>query len=225
MAKRVALAWSSGKDSAWSLLRLQRDPTVEPAALLSTVRAEDGAVTMHGVPRSLLRAQAAAAGLPLIEVEIPWPCPNADYEARMGAAVKRLILQGIGAIAFGDLFLEDIRRYRETQLAGSGLEPLFPLWGEETRRLAEEMIDGGLEAVLTCVDGRQAPAALAGRRFDRALLADLPAGADPCGENGEFHTFVTAGPMLRGRIAVEAGPAAEDGQGFGRVALAMRGAT
>ncbi len=223
MAKRVALAWSSGKDSAWSLHRLRQDPAFAPAALLTTLRADDGAVTMHGVPRALLRAQAAAAGLPLIEVEIPWPCPNEAYEARMGAAVAQLRDQGIAAVAFGDLFLEEIRAYREQQMAGSGLELVFPLWRQDTTALAEEMIAGGLQALLTCVDTRQIAGRFAGRAFDRGLLAELPATADPCGENGEFHSFVTAGPMLAGRIAVTAGPAADDGQGFARVALTAAG--
>lgn len=219
MAKRVALAWSSGKDSAWSLHRLRQDPAVEPAALLTTVGAEDGAVTMHGVPRDLLRAQIEATGLPSIEVEIPWPCPNGEYESRMGRAVERLRADGIEAVAFGDLFLEDIRRYREAQMAASGVALLFPLWREDTRALAEEMIAGGLEAIVTCVDTRQLDGRFAGRPFDRAFLADLPAGVDPCGENGEFHSFVVAGPMLSGRIDAVPGPACEDGEGFARATL------
>lgn len=217
---KVVVAWSSGKDSAWTLHRLRQDPALEVVALLTTFSERDDAVTMHGVPRALVRRQAAATGLPVVECFVPWPCPNEIYEQRMGAAVQRIKALGATEVAFGDLFLADIRAYRERQLAGSGLSPRFPLWSEPTGALAEAMIDGGLQAVLTCVDTRQVPAALAGRRFDRALLAALPPGADPCGENGEFHSFVTAGPMLAGEIPVAQGAPLTDGQGFARVTLA-----
>ena len=216
---RVVVAWSSGKDSAWTLHRLRATPDTEVMGLLTTFGEVDGLVTLHGVPRALVRRQAAASGLPVIEVFLPWPCPNSVYEQRMGAAVARIKALGATHVAFGDLFLADLRRWREERLAGSGLQPLFPLWGQPTGVLAADMLDGGLEALLTCVDTSCAPASLAGSRFDRALLARLPPGVDPCGENGEFHSFVTAGPMLRGRIAVTAGPPRVDEQGFARVAL------
>jgi len=217
---RVVVAWSSGKDSAWALHRLRAQPGAEVIGLLTTFSEVDDAVTMHGVPRSLARRQAEAAGLPVVEVFVPWPCPNPIYEARMAVAVAEMKALGATHIAFGDLFLEDVRRWREERLAGSGLAPLFPLWGQATDSLAAEMIAGGLEAVLTCVDTQRLPPALAGRHFDRGLLGDLPAGVDPCGENGEFHSFVTAGPMLAGAIAVVAGTPTVDAQGFARVLLA-----
>ena len=173
--------------------------------LVTTVNAAFDRVAMHGVRRALLEAQAEAAGLPLHVLEIPYPCPNADYERIMGAFVAEQAAAGVEAMAFGDLFLEDIRRYRETKLAGSGIAPLFPLWGIDTGALAREMIAGGLEAYVTCVDPKKLPESFAGRRFDLDLLADLPAGVDPCAENGEFHTFACAGPMFTRPIAVKTG--------------------
>jgi uncharacterized protein (TIGR00290 family) len=217
---KVVVAWSSGKDSAWTLHRLRSVPDTDVIGLLTTFSEADDAVTMHGVPRRLARRQAKAADLPLVEVFVPWPCPNPIYEARMGAAVTRMKAMGATQVAFGDLFLEDVRRWREERLAGSGLAPLFPLWGQATAGLAAEMIAGGLQAVLTCVDTRRLPAGLAGRRFDRDLLEALPAGVDPCGENGEFHSFVTAGPMLAAAIPVTTGSPMVDAQGFARVRLA-----
>lgn len=202
---RVALSWSSGKDSAWALHTLRRNPDVEVVALVTTVNAVHDRVAMHAVRRELLQAQAEAAGLPLIEVPIPAPCSNAEYEQRMRALVERLRAERIEQMAFGDLFLTDIRAYRERQLQGTGITPLFPLWNEPTGALAQRMIDGGLRAVLTCVDPKQLAPAFAGRMFDAALLAELPATADPCGENGEFHSFVFAGPMLRQPVAIEVG--------------------
>jgi len=213
-APRALLAWSSGKDSAWSLhvlreaaARDSRAPRV--VGLLTTVNETHGRVAMHAVRRELLAAQAAAAGLPLLEVPIPSPCSNAEYERAMATAMARARGDGIAHVAFGDLFLQDIRRYREEKLAGTGITPLFPLWGRPTRALAEEMLAGGLVAHLTAVDPRQVDARFAGRRFDRALLAELPAAADPCGENGEFHTFVSAGPMLARPIPVLPGEVVE----------------
>jgi diphthamide synthase (EF-2-diphthine--ammonia ligase) len=213
-APRTLLAWSSGKDSAWALHVLRQAAAADPSAprvagLLTTVNVTHGRVAMHAVRRELLAAQAAAAGLPLVEVEIPWPCSNADYERAMGAAMAGARQDGIAHVAFGDLFLADIRRYREEKLAGTGITPLFPLWGRPTAQLARDMLAGGLVAHLTAVDPRQVPGALAGRRFDAALLADLPATADPCGENGEFHTFVSAGPMFAAPIAVHVGEVVE----------------
>jgi diphthamide synthase (EF-2-diphthine--ammonia ligase) len=166
-------------------------------------------VAMHAVRRELLEAQAAAAGLPLVVVPIPHPCSNEIYEARMRTAVEAAVRDGFTHAAFGDLFLEDVRRYREDKLAGSGLEPLFPIWGIPTDQLAEQMIDGGLRARLACVDTRVLDASLAGREWDRALLRELPPGTDPCGEKGEFHTCVYAGPMFRDRIDIEGGKVVE----------------
>ena len=206
---RVALAWSSGKDSAWTLHALRRDPRLAVVALLTTVNAAHDRVAMHAVRRLLLEAQAAATGVPLRVAEIPYPCPNETYEAVMADAVAALKADGVEAIAFGDLFLEDVRRYRERQMAGTGLELLFPLWGRATHELALEMIEGGLRAHLTCVDPRALPASFAGRAFDASLLGDLPAAVDPCGENGEFHTFAWDGPMFGHPVRVEPGEVVE----------------
>lgn len=206
---RVALAWSSGKDSAWALHTLRADPRFTVVALLTTVNAAFDRVAMHAVRRQLLERQAEAAGLPLHVAEIPSPCPNETYEAAMAAAVARLKAEDVEAIAFGDLFLPDVRAYRERQMAGTGLQLVFPLWGRPTGELARSMIDGGLRARLTCVDPRVLPGSFAGRPFDRALLADLPAGVDPCGENGEFHTFTWDGPMFRHPVPVEPGEVVE----------------
>lgn len=202
---RVALSWSSGKDSAWTLHRLRQDPGIEVAALVTTVNAEFNRVAMHAVRQELLHAQADAAGLPLIEVPIPYPCSNVEYESRMRALIERLHGEHIERMAFGDLYLADIRAYREKQLQGTGIAPLFPLWNEPTAALARAMIAGGLRAVLTCVDPKQLAAEFCGRRFDAALIDALPAGVDPCGENGEFHSFACAGPMFRAPIAVQIG--------------------
>jgi uncharacterized protein (TIGR00290 family) len=206
---RVALAWSSGKDSAWTLHVLRGDPRFTVVGLLTTVNAAHDRVAMHAVRRRLLEAQADAVGLPLTVAEIPYPCPNETYEAVMAEAVAALKADGVEAIAFGDLFLEDVRRYRERQMAGTGIEPVFPLWGRPTNELALSMIEGGLRASLTCVDPRVLPASFAGRAFDRALLRDLPSGVDPCGENGEFHTFASDGPMFARPVPVEPGEIVE----------------
>lgn len=206
---KTLLSWSTGKDSAWSLHVLRQTPEIEVVGLFSTVNAAFDRVAMHAVRRQILEAQAAAAGLPLSVIEIPWPCPNEIYEAQLGAFVAEQREAGVAAMAFGDLFLEDIRAYREAKLAGSGIAPLFPLWGRDTGALAREMIAGGLEAHLTCVDPRKLPASFAGRAFDAQLLADLPEGVDPCGENGEFHTCVVAGPMFSAPLAVATGEVME----------------
>jgi uncharacterized protein (TIGR00290 family) len=198
------LWWSSGKDSAWALHEL-RAAGVPVAALAVTVNRVFERVAMHAVRIELVRRQAEAAGLPLRVVEIPHPCSNDDYEAAFRAAMADARREGVGSMAFGDLFLEDVRAYRERLLAGSGIAPLFPLWGRDTGPLAREMLRGGLRAVVTCVDPKQVPAELAGRAFDEALLAALPAGADPCGERGEFHTFAWDGPMFARPIRVRAG--------------------
>lgn len=202
---RALVSWSSGKDSAWTLHVLRQRAEVEVVGLLSTISTTHDRVSIHGVRRRLLAAQAAAAGLPFVEVPLPTPCPNDVYEAAMMRALAAARAAGVEVIAFGDLFLADIRRYRERMLVGTGLHPVFPLWGRDTRALADEMLAAGVEAWVTCVDTRQLPPALAGARWDAAFLAALPAEADPCGERGEFHTFVAAGPMLARPIAVRPG--------------------
>lgn len=206
---RTLLSWSSGKDSAWSLHVLRQRQDVEVVALLTTVNEAYDRVAMHAVRCELLQAQADATGLPLWPLPIPNPCTNEEYEARMREMVRRAVAEGMQAIAFGDLFLEDIRAYREAHLVGTGLQPLFPLWQEPTDRLARTMLASGVRAHLTCVDPRQIPGVLAGRTWDEQLLAELPASADPCGERGEFHTFVSAGPMFRAPIPVTAGDVVE----------------
>jgi len=202
---KVLLSWSSGKDSAWALHLLRQDPSMNVAALLTTFNDAVGRVAMHAVRRTLVEAQAAAAGLPLWQVPIPSPCPNEIYEERMRTAVARARAEGFTHVAFGDLFLEDVRRYSEERLAGSGLTPLFPVWGIPTADLARTMIADGVEAVLTCVDPRHLDATMAGRRYDLSLLNDLPPAVDPCGERGEFHTFCCAGPMFTRPIGVKTG--------------------
>jgi uncharacterized protein (TIGR00290 family) len=201
---KTLLAWSSGKDSAWSL-HILREQGIRVDALLTTLNQAADRVAMHAVRRLLLEAQAEATGIPLWQVPLPWPCSNDDYESRMADACRRAVAEGFDTIAFGDLFLRDIREYRERQLAGSGLSPIFPLWERPTPGLARQMIAGGLRARITCVDSRVLDPAFSGREFDGALLADLPERTDPCGENGEFHTFAYAGPMFRGPIAVQPG--------------------
>lgn len=209
MTKRVMLSWSSGKDSAWALKLLHGDPAVELAGLFTTLNRQFDRVAMHGVRRSLVDAQAASAGLPLFTVPIPYPCPNEVYEAAMAAFVEEARRRGVTHFAFGDLFLEDIRRYREEKLAGTGIEPLFPLWGLPTRALAQEMVAQGLRAYVTCVDLRQAPREWAGRLYDDAFVDAVPEGIDPCGERGEFHTFACDGPMFRRPIGVVVGEIVE----------------
>ncbi|HEY1595665.1 MAG TPA: hypothetical protein VGF74_09740, partial [Thermoleophilaceae bacterium] len=192
----LALSWSGGKDSALALRALRSEVGQEPVALLTTVTEDYGRVSMHGVRRELVAAQAAAAGVPLVEVGIPASCSNAVYEERMAAALGAPSLVGVGTMAFADLFLADIRAYREEKLGAAGWNVSFPLWGRDTRALAREFIGAGFEAVLVCVDPAQLDPSFVGRAFDSSLLADLPAGVDPCGENGEFHTFVHAGPIF-----------------------------
>ena len=205
MVRKILLSWSGGKDSAWALEVLSRSREVAVAGLLTTFNREFDRVAMHAVRRSLIEVQAALIGVPLWNIPLPWPCSNQEYEEILRGVCARAIAEGIEAVAFGDLFLTDIRAYREKQLQGTGLEPLFPIWGLPTRELAEEMIRSGLRAKLTCIDPKVLSRSFAGRDFDANLLADLPAGADPCGENGEFHSFVYAGPMLREAIPVEVG--------------------
>ncbi len=207
--KRVLLSWSSGKDSAWALHLLRRDPAIEVCAHVTTLNAEFDRVAMHGTRHSVLEAQAHAAGLPLWIVPLPWPCSNEIYEQRMAEVCTRAVAENIDAVAFGDLFLADVRSYRVNQLKDTGLEPLFPLWQIPTDQLAREMIAGGLRARLSCVDSKQLPAEFAGREFDASLLTDLPSEADPCGERGEFHTCVYAGPMFTNSLALENGEVVE----------------
>jgi uncharacterized protein (TIGR00290 family) len=202
---KILLSWSSGKDSAWALHMLQQQYPGAVASLLTTLNEAVDRVAMHAVRREVLEAQAGAAGLPLIVVPIPHPCSNEEYEARMRTAVAAAVASGFTHVAFGDLFLEDVRKYREDRLAGSGLEPLFPVWGIPKAELAEQMMAAGLRARLACVDTRVLDASFIGREFDRMLLTDLPAGIDPCGENGEFHSCVYAGPMFRHPLTLEAG--------------------
>src|SRR6202142_3920888 len=191
---QALIAWSSGKDSAWALHEARRAGEFDIVGALTTVTDSFGRVSMHGVREELLRAQLDAAGLPAVVVRIPYPCPNEIYECAMAAAMQDAKERGVTHIIFGDLYLEDVRAYREKNLAGTGIAPVFPLWGLPTGRLARDMIEAGVEAHLAVVDLKKLPAAFAGRRFDVALIGALPAGSDPCGENGEFHTFVSAGP-------------------------------
>lgn len=203
---KILLAWSSGKDSAWALHLLRRQGfSVE--ALLTTLNEAADRVAMHGVRRELLELQAEAAGLPLWQIPLPWPCSNDEYETRMAGACTRAVAEGFTHIAFGDLFLRDVRAYRERQLAATGLTPLFPLWEIPTAQLARDMIGEGLRARIACIDTRVLDESFAGRDFEEALLHDLPAAVDPCGENGEFHTLVYAGPMFRHAIPVVTGEA------------------
>jgi uncharacterized protein (TIGR00290 family) len=223
--ERALLAWSSGKDSAFTL-NVLREQGVEVTGLLTTINDAFDRVAMHAVRLELLRAQADAVGLPLVEVRIPWPCPNEAYEAAMAEALAAARERGTTAVAFGDLFLEDVRRYREERMSGTGLVPLFPLWGRPTRALAEEMIALGQRAVLTCVDPRALPRAFAGRAFDAALLRELPADVDPCGERGEFHSFAWDGPAFRRPVPVRVGEVVDrDGFVFADLLPAPEGAT
>jgi uncharacterized protein (TIGR00290 family) len=203
------LAWSSGKDSAWTLHVVRERGELNVVALLTTVNRRHDRVAMHGVRRSLLEKQAAAAGLPLRLVAIPSPCSNQQYERAMARAMARAQSEGVTHMIFGDLFLEDVRRYREERLAKCRITPEFPLWGIPTRHLADEMMAAGLRSYITCVDLRKLNRSFAGREWDATLLRDLPSGIDPCGENGEFHTFASAGPMFRSPIVVRRGAVVE----------------
>ena len=203
--EKVLLSWSSGKDSAWTLHVLRQQPEIEVCGLLTTINTHFQRVAMHGTRYELLKLQAAAVGLPLWEIPLPWPCSNEAYEQAMAGACAKAVDAGVSAIAFGDLFLEDVRKYREDRLRGTGLDPLFPLWGRNTRELVCEMIDGGVRARIVCVDPSKMPSDLAGRDLDHELLRQLPQAVDPCGENGEFHTFTYAGPMFREPIPIKSG--------------------
>jgi len=209
MSRRVLLSWSSGKDSAWTLQVLRGKTGVDVVGLLTTVNTTQGRVAMHSTRLAILEAQARAVGLPLRVIPLPWPCSNEVYERAMRAEFESAVKEGVTHIAFGDLFLEDVRAYRCKQLEGSGLEPLFPIWHEPTEPLARRMIDAGLQAFLTCIDPKRLPRTFAGRQFDYAFLNDLPQDVDPCGENGEFHTCVIAGPMFRHPVPVVPGEIVE----------------
>jgi len=205
---RTALSWSGGKDSALTLWTL-RSQGIEPEALITTVTDEYDRISMHGVRRELLARQADAVGIPLVEVRIPPACVNEVYEARMAQAFASPSMSGVEAVAFGDLFLEDVRAYRETRLTAAGKRGLFPLWGRDTDILAHEFVAAGFQAIIACVDPRALDASFAGRAYDEQLLADLPVSVDPCGENGEFHTFVHAGPIYSGPITCATGEVVE----------------
>ncbi len=220
---KILVSWSSGKDSAWTLHVLRRDRIGEVGGLLTSINIDAGRVSMHGVREEVLHAQAAAAGLPLTTIPLPYPCSNEIYEERMQQAVAKAAGEGYTHIAFGDLFLEDVRQYREDRLANTGLTPIFPLWRRHTLELAREMIGGGLAARIVCLDPRVLPRDLIGSSFDARLLDILPAGVDPCGERGEFHTCVTTGPMFSSPLSVLPGPVVErDGFVFGDLSLFTR---
>lgn len=225
MKRKILLSWSSGKDSAWSLHVLRQNTEVEVVGLLTTINSHFQRVAMHATRYELLKAQAAAARLPLWEVPLPWPCSNEVYEKAMAAACSSAVQQGISGIAFGDLFLEDVRRYREDRLRGTGLDPLFPIWGCNTRELLTEMLDAGLRARIVCVDPSKLPAGFAGCDLDHEIVTRMPEGIDPCAENGEFHTFAYAGPMFYEPIPIEAGEiVTRDGFVFADVLLAKKDA-
>ena len=209
MKPKILLSWSSGKDSAWTLTVLRQNGRWDIVGLVTTVNTAFGRVSMHGVREQLLERQAQATGLPLWKVPIPYPCPNEAYESAMRELITRAKGAGVTHFAFGDLFLQDVRDYRERQLSGTGITPVFPLWGIDTADLAHEMIASGLRATVTCLDPRQVPASLIGREFDEMLLKELPSSADPCGENGEYHTFCHAGPMFAHSIPVQTGEVVE----------------
>lgn len=209
MKKRVLVSWSSGKDAAWALHVMRQRGEYEIAGLLTTMNEAFGRVAMHGTRREVVEAQAEAAGLPLRTVPLPWPCSNEQYEAAMREACARAVENGIEVIAFGDLFLEGVRAYREEKLKGTGLEPVFPLWGLPTDALAREMLAGGLRARIVCVDPAKLPREFAGREWDESVLEAMPAGCDPCAERGEFHTVAYAGPMFRRAIPLRNGKVVE----------------
>lgn len=206
MAQRILLSWSSGKDAAWALRCLNRNPNVEIVGLLTTFNAAADRVAMHATRRELVDLQAQAVGLPLFPVMLPWPCSNADYKRLMRNALTKLKREhNLTGIAFGDIFLEDVRAYREQQIKPLELACHFPLWGTDTRELAQEMLDNGTRAILTCIDPAQCPQEFIGQHFDEALLDILPAAVDHCGENGEFHTFVYAHPEFSHELPVRIG--------------------
>jgi uncharacterized protein (TIGR00290 family) len=207
--KKTVVSWSTGKDSAWATYQLQSRDDIELVGCLCTINKEFQRTAMHAVRVELLKAQAAALQLPLTIIELPFPCSNEQYQQIMGDATQTLINQGVECLSFGDLFLEDIRQYRIDNLKSTGIEPIFPLWLMPTDQLAASMIGGGLKTVITCVDPKQLDASFAGRLFDQSFLDDLPDGVDPCGENGEFHSFVYDGPMFKKAIGIQVGEVME----------------
>lgn len=219
--RRAWVAWSSGKDSALALHDALADPGLEVVGLLTTLDEASAAVTMHGVPRALVEAQAGALGLPLHVVEVPQPCPPELYDQRMEVAIDAARAEGVTVVVFGDLHLADVRAFREANMAGSGIDPVFPLWEEPVDQLAARIVDLGLAPVVTCVDTEQLDARFVGRRYDRAFLAELPPGVDPCGENGEIHTFVTDGPAFAHPVPVTIGAPDLTDPRFARVPLSL----
>ena len=205
MKRKALMSWSSGKDSAWALHKLQKNPEIDLVGLFCTVNKEFDRVAMHGVRVELLQKQAKSIGLPLVIIEIPYPCSNVEYEKIMGQFVDRAKIDNIEYFAFGDLFLEDIRNYREEKLKGSGIKPIFPIWGIPTDKLSREMISSGLRSVITCINPKQIPKEFVGREFDESFLDSLPEAIDPCGENGEFHSFAFDGPMFKEQIEIFVG--------------------
>ncbi len=203
------LSWSSGKDGAWALYVLQRSRHVEVTGLFTTINQVHGRVAMHAVPYHLVRAQARSIGLPLEELQIPHPCSNEEYERVMEQFLRQAKGKGIESIAFGDLFLEAVRRYREEKMKNTGISPIFPVWGTPTDVLSKALIDTGFRMLVTCIDPQAVPRELAGREYDKHFLEELPEGVDPCGENGEFHTFVFDGPIFKEPLAVECGQIVE----------------
>ncbi len=222
--KKALLSWSSGKDSSWALHHLRQQKDIQVVGLLTTINEVADRVAMHAVRRTLLQAQADALGLPLIVVPIPSPCSNEAYEAAMGTAMARAQRDGITHMAFGDLYLEDVRRYREEKMAHTAISPIFPIWGLNTTELAHTMVDSGLRAHITCVDPKQLDPSFVGRTFNAQLLKDLPEEVDPCGENGEFHTFTYQGPMFEQSVPIMPGKVVErDGFVFADLYLASAG--
>ena len=212
---KVLLSWSSGKDSAWTLHLLRQQPNIHVAALLTTFNSEANRVAMHAVRRLLVEAQSERTGIQLWPVELAWPCSKLEYDDRMRIVCQRAAAEGITAVAFGDLFLQDIRNYRERQLQGTGLTPLFPVWQIPTDKMSRDMMAAGVKAKITCVDASKPAKSFAGHEHDLQLLQALPSGIDPCGENGEFHTFVYDAPVFSGPIAVRTGEVIErDGFAF-----------
>lgn len=209
MPKKTWLSWSSGKDSAWALHVLRQSPEYEVTGLFTTINGAFNRVAMHGVRVELLRLQAQAVGLPLYPIEIPYPCSDEQYDYAMTDFVMLARSNGVRCMAFGDLFLQDVRRYREERMQGTGIDTVFPLWGKPTRFLLDEMLAGGLRSCLTCVDPRVLPAEFAGRELTPELIRSMPPTIDPCGENGEFHTFVFDGPMFSQPLDVELGDVVE----------------
>lgn len=222
---KAVVSWSSGKDCAWALATVRARGDLDVVGLLTTVTSAFGRVSIHGVREELLDQQAAAVGVPVRKVPIPYPCPNAVYEEAMRGAISEMRADGVTHLVFGDLYLEEVRQYREERLKGTGITPVFPLWGRPTRALAEEMVAGGLAATVVAVDPRRLDRSFAGRSFDRAFLRDLPTGVDPCGEQGEFHTCATAGPMFAAPLRVTVGEVVDrDGFVFADLRPAARSA-